>query len=104
MRPSNPSSIWVANWLIKSMLSGRFLRIFYLNGFGFGISFDWSSQTGAGSRNGGCGDGIGVVVGGLIGPVFVLKSTRIVNAVETNIDNKTNRGIIIWNDNKTNSN
>lgn len=43
----------------------------YLYGFGFGISF-WSSQTGAGSRNGGCGGGIGVVVAGRIGPVFVL--------------------------------
>lgn len=75
----------------------------YLYGSGFGISFDWSSQTWAGSRNGGWDDGIGVVVGGLMGPVFVLKSTRIVNAVETNIDNKTNRRIIIWNSNNTNN-
>lgn len=66
------------------------ISIVYLNGFGFGMSFDWSSQTGAGSRNGGCGGGGGgVVVGGRIGPVFVLKSTRIENAVE--INTKTNR-------------
>lgn len=71
----------------------------YLYGFGFGMSFDWSSQTGAGSRNGGCGGGgAGVVVGGRIGPVFVLKSTRIENAVETNIDTKTNRTHIIYNE------
>lgn len=76
-------------------------RIFYLYGFGFGISFDWSSQTGAGSRNGGWGGGgAGVEVGGRIGPVFVLKSTRIENAVETSIDTKTNRMHIICNKKK----
>lgn len=49
------------------------IELWYLNGFGFGMSFDWSSQTGAGWRNGGWGGGGGGVdVGGRIGPVFVL--------------------------------
>lgn len=60
--------------------------IVYLYGFGFGISFDWSSQTGAGSRISFGGGGGTVVVGGRMGPVFVPKSTRIANAVDTNID------------------
>lgn len=40
------------------------------------MSLDWSSQTGAGSRNGGCGTGAGVDVGGTIGPWLVFQSTR----------------------------
>lgn len=68
----------------------------HLYGSGFGISLDWSSQTGAGSRNGGCGGGGCVVVGGRIGPVFVLKSTRIDVAVETNIEITTNITHIIY--------
>lgn len=60
------------------------------------MSFDWSSQTGAGARNGGWGGGTGVVVGGRIGPVFVLKSTRIENAFETKIDINIHRTDIIW--------
>lgn len=64
------------------------------------MSLDWSSQTGAGARNGGWGGGGGgVVVGGRIGPVFVLKSTRIENAVAINIDINTNRTYIICNEN-----
>lgn len=64
------------------------------------MSFDWSSQTGAGSRNGGCGGGgNGVVVGGRIGPGFVLKSTRIEYAVDINNDTKTSRTHIIYNNN-----
>lgn len=46
-------------------------------GFGLGTSSAWSSHTGAGSLNGGCGTGRCVDVGGMIGPVFVLKSTFI---------------------------
>lgn len=45
--------------------------------FGLGISCDWSSHTGAGSRNGGFGTGGNVDVGGIIGPVFVFQSTLI---------------------------
>lgn len=40
------------------------------------------------------------MVGGRIGPVFVLKSTRIEYAVETNIDTRTNRTHIIYNEKK----
>lgn len=84
--------IWVLRQPIKLLFflpHDLYTNLIYLYGFGFGISFDWSSQTGAGSRNGGCGGGVVVVVGGRIGPVFVLKSTRIENAVDTNIDTKT---------------
>lgn len=41
------------------------------------MSSDWSSHTGAGFLYGGCGTGGTVLVGGIIGPWFVLKSTVI---------------------------
>lgn len=92
--------VCLRNWLgeagIAPNLYIRSTIAVYLYVFGFGMSFDWSSQTGAGSRNGGCGGGNGVVVAGRIGPVFVLKSTRMEMAVEINNDINTSRTYIIY--------
>lgn len=64
---------------------------------GLGISCDWSSHTGAGSRNGGFGTGGSVEVGGIIGPVFVFQSTLIATVLDKYV---TKTKVTSWHWNK----
>lgn len=67
---------------------------------GLGISCDWSSHTGAGSRNGGFGTGGNVDVGGIIGPVFVFQSTLIATVLDKYVKAMTKVTNWHWNEQK----
>lgn len=64
------------------MCCDAFAKCTYSYLFGLGMSLDWSSQTAAGSRNGGCGIGATVDVGGTIGPWLVFQSTLIASVLD----------------------